>query len=307
MTSSPQFSVIIPTYNRREKLLRALESLNAQRYLNFEVLVCDDGSGDNTRRHVEGFRQKIRFQALYYFFAPNWGGPARPRNIGLAHAAAEWICYLDSDDSWHPSKLERVLPLLHDADLIYHDFQIISSPQKRRRHYARTLKAPVFEDLMINGHNGCIINSGVTVRKRLVLQVGGCTENKTFIGVEDADLWLRIALLTNRFTHIAEPLGTYYVDGGNLTMYNDKMIQQLQALFYQYVSFLKLSHQHDLAFRTNNYHIARICRLMKQDRKALSLYWSSTGSPNMQILCRSLFWIFILNMKMIMGKLTGRR
>jgi glycosyltransferase involved in cell wall biosynthesis len=298
MDTAPLFSVIIPTYNRCEKLLRALDSLNRQTYLNFEVLVCDDGSDDATRQQVAHFKKRMLFSSLYYFYEPNWGGPARPRNIGVQHARGEWICYLDSDDTWHPSKLQQMLPFLHQSDLIYHDFELIHAARKTKRHSARTLHVPVFEDLMLNGHNGCIINSGVSVRKELVRSVGGCSENKVLIGVEDADLWLRIARVTDRFTHVAKTLGTYFTDGGNLTAYNDRMINQLQVLFYQHVSSLKFRHQHDLAYRTHNYHIARIRRLMKQDRKALRLYCSSAGSPNPRIVCRSVFWIFFLNIKL---------
>src|ERR1700759_5123285 len=93
----PTFSVVIPTYNRAQKLFRALHSLNEQTFLDFEVLVCDDGSTDETRSVVEAFVPAIRFRALRYFYAPNWGGPARPRNTGLAKATADWVCFLDSD------------------------------------------------------------------------------------------------------------------------------------------------------------------------------------------------------------------
>jgi len=116
---------------------------------------------------------------------------------------------------------------------------------------------------------------------------------------------LRIALLTDRFTHIAKPLGTYFIDGGNLTQYNDRMINQLQSLFYQHVHFLQFKHYQDLAFRTHNYHIARIRRLMKQDQKALPLFWSSTGSPNVEIVCRSVYWIFLLNVKRFVSRLSS--
>src|SRR5262249_39882767 len=123
-TNKPFFSIIIPTYNRDKKLLRALQSLNRQSFLNFEVLVCDDGSTDKTRELVDQFKKEKRFRDLHYFFEQNWGGPARPRNIGLRHSSAEWICFLDSDDLWYPDKLERVIPYCDKYDLIYHDFDL---------------------------------------------------------------------------------------------------------------------------------------------------------------------------------------
>ncbi len=301
----PLFSVIIPTFNRREKLLRALNSLNAQTYLDFEVLICDDGSNDGTREEIDSYRKKIGFRALHYLYESNWGGPARPRNIGVRNAVGKWICYLDSDDSWHSNKLEKLLPHLDNSDLIYHDFEILHKNKITRQFAARTLHAPVFEDLLINGHNGCIINSGVCARSALIRSLGGSSERRLYIGVEDADLWLRMAKVTDRFTHIDEPLGSYYMDGGNLTAYNDRMIQQLTALFQEHAAFLKHPHQRKRAWLTHSYHLARIKRMMNQNNEALRMYLAAMGSPNHRIVLRSVYWFIYLGMKRI-GDQTAR-
>ena len=298
MPQAPTFSVIIPTYNRGHKIGRTLESLNAQIFLDFEVLLCDDGSTDNTEKVVEQFRQHMKFRSLHYFFNENWGGPARPRNNGLGHAAAEWICYLDSDDTWHPEKLQEILPHLTDSDLIYHDFDLVGINGLKTRHRARTLKQPVFEDLMVNGHNGCIINSGVAIRRDLAQQLGGCRESRLYIGVEDADLWLRASRLTDRFTHIRKPLGTYYTDEGNLTAYNERMVTQLEALFAEHAVALPQPRQAVLARRSHHYHIARIRRMMGQDRQALGLLRTSIYSSTPEIVLRSAYWMIAVSLKM---------
>src|SRR6266545_511842 len=105
ITKPPFFSVVIPTYNRAEKLRRALESLLHQSYGDFEVLVCDDGSTDGTREVVSAYAGELQ---ISYLWEENWGGPARPRNRGIAAAQGKWVCFLDADDWWHPDKLAKV-------------------------------------------------------------------------------------------------------------------------------------------------------------------------------------------------------
>lgn len=290
----PVFSVVIPTYNRADKLLRALQSLNEQTFTGFEVLVCDDGSTDNTRAVVDEFRPGMRFTGLHYFFEPNWGGPARPRNTGIKNASSGWICFLDSDDTWYSRKLENMLPWLEDYDLIHHDFDLVSENGKSRPLHSRQLKAPVFEDLMIKGHNGCIINSGICVRKTIIEKAGMLSEERSLIGVEDADLCLKMARISDRFKYVPRHLGAYFLDGGNITRYNQKMIEQLQLLFDLHAPFLRKKRLKGLAGRTHHYHLGRIRQIMGQSEEALKHYRSSLGSPNHKIALRSLFWIWKL-------------
>ncbi len=290
----PLFSVIIPTYNRAEKLLRALESLNQQSFTDFEVIVCDDGSTDHTKTIVGSFRAEIKFLKLGYFFEPNWGGPARPRNIGIHASVAEWICFLDSDDSWYPWKMEKMLHYINNYDLIYHDFDLVMDSGKSRPLRSRQLAYPIFEDLMLKGHNGCIFNSGVCVKKKIIEEAGGFSEDRLLIGVEDADMWLRVSRYTDRFKHIDESLGMYFLDGGNLTTYNQVMIDKLQFVFNLHAPYLRDHKMIKQAGRTNDYHLARIKRIMGHSKEALKLYRSALHSPSSNITLRSFFWIVFL-------------
>ena len=292
--SRPLFSVVIPTYNRAEKLLRALKSLNQQTFPDFEVLVCDDGSTDETRTVVDEFRSQIRFLDLRYFFESNWGGPAYPRNIGIKKASSDWICFLDSDDSWYPEKLETMLLHLDGSDLIYHGVDLIDDSGKSKPLISRQLKYPVFQDLMLKGHNGRIINSSVCARKEIIEKVDGLSENRLLIGVEDADLWLKISRYTERFKYISKRLGTYHLEGENLTLYNQNMIDKLQLLFNLHAPYLPNDVMRNLAGKTNNYHLGRIRRIIGDSKNALKLYRSALGSPNHDIAFRSFFWIIFL-------------
>ena len=101
--SSPFFSVIIPTYNRRKFLKIALNSVLQQTFRNFEVIIIDDGSCDGTNELVAQFKD----QRIIYLYQKNHG-VAHARNCGLERAKGRYIAYLDSDDRWVPQKLERI-------------------------------------------------------------------------------------------------------------------------------------------------------------------------------------------------------
>ena len=128
---------------------------------------------------------------------------------------------------------------LESHDLIYHDFDLRADSGKSKPLAARQLDYPVFHDLMLNGHNGCIINSGVCVKKSILIKAGGVSEDRLLISVEDADLWLKISRITDRFKYVPRRLGAYFLDGGNITMYDQKMIDKLQYLFKLHVPFLE--------------------------------------------------------------------
>lgn len=101
----PFFSIVIPTYNRMNDLIRCLSSLQNQTYKNFEVIVCDDGSTDNTFDVIKQFESTL---SIKYLYEQNWGGPAHPRNVGVSYAKGKWICFLDSDDLFLPERMEII-------------------------------------------------------------------------------------------------------------------------------------------------------------------------------------------------------
>jgi glycosyltransferase involved in cell wall biosynthesis len=96
------FSIIIPTFNRAEKLQKAVQSVLNQTYTNFEILIMDDGSTDQTKEMV----RLLQDNRIKYEWSKNSGGPAIPRNRGIQIAQFDWICFLDADDSWESNKLE---------------------------------------------------------------------------------------------------------------------------------------------------------------------------------------------------------
>jgi glycosyltransferase involved in cell wall biosynthesis len=207
VTSTPLFSVVIPTYNRANMLQLALESVLAQSYDNFEILVMDDGSTDNTAEVVASFTDP----RITYRWDKNFGGPARPRNKGIALAKGEWICFLDADDWWSEDKLQVCFECINDkVDLIYHDMEIVTDKIKsfrRRRIKSWQVRTPVLIDLLLKGN--AIVNSSVVVRKSVLQQIDGINESVEMIAAEDYNTWLRIAQLTEQFIYLPRSLGYY--------------------------------------------------------------------------------------------------
>ena len=210
-------SVIIPTYNRAMELQRCLNSLREQTFTNFDVFVCDDGSTDKTRSVVEDFKEHLNINWLY---CDNFGGPAKPRNMGINASKSKYVAFLDADDWWNPKKLEISLEGLEKGnDFVYHD--LLKYDQRKdlvlRKQFIKTrvLRKPVYEDLLFYG-NG-ITNSSVVVKRELMLKIDGFSENKWLIAAEDYEAWLRLSKLNIEFLRLGSALGYYCIGNDNLT------------------------------------------------------------------------------------------
>lgn len=208
--------MIISTYMRAPLVARCLESLMAQTFQDFEVLLCDDGSTDDTAAVAGRYKDALD---LTYHWDENFGGPARPRNAGLRLARGQYVAFLDVDDWWSARKLERSVAALDaGADVVYHDLYIAHSSRNAwslRRARTWTVPPPAFKFLIDRGN--VLTNSSVVARRSLLLDIGGLSEDPGLIAWEDFDCWLRLARVTDKFQRLPEPLGWYWAGGGNLT------------------------------------------------------------------------------------------
>ena len=200
-------SVVIPTYNHASYLGRALKSVLDQTYTNWEAIVIDNHSTDNTDEVMSRFADS----RIIYLKIHNNGVIAASRNAGIRAAKGEWIAFLDSDDWWTADKLQACFERITDSiDLVYHNLEIVrESPGLFKRKYSksRQLKEPVLKDLLLNGN--AIATTSVVVRKRLLEQIGGMDESLEMIAAEDYNTWLRIAQLTDRFSYLPRSFGFY--------------------------------------------------------------------------------------------------
>jgi glycosyltransferase involved in cell wall biosynthesis len=207
--ASPLFSVVIPTYNHGCYLGRALKSVLDQTYTNWEVIVIDNHSTDNTDEVVAGFS----CSQITYLKINNNGVIAASRNAGICVSKGDWVAFLDSDDWWTNDKLQTCFNTINnDVDLIYHDLEIITEqPRPLRRKILKSwqVKAPVLKDLLVKGNP--IANSSVIVRKSLLDKISGIDESVEMVAAEDYNTWLRIAELTNQFAYLSQKLGYYLI------------------------------------------------------------------------------------------------
>ena len=225
-------SVIIPTYNRAIDLKRCLDSLVRQTYSKFEVIICDDGSSDNTIDVVESFKSILD---IIYTNGLNFGGPARPRNNGIKLSNGEYIAFLDSDDWWKPKKLEISVNMLNlGFDVVYHDLWLVDITKKRlrKRVGARQLISPVYDDLIKNGN--ALPNSSVLVRKEVLVRINGFSEDRDLIAAEDFDCWLRLSKITEKFSLLPQTLGYYLHNGMNTSnpLRKSKNLKRLHELYF---------------------------------------------------------------------------
>ena len=204
----PLVSVIIPTYNHARYLGRALQSVVDQTYLNWEVIVIDNHSTDNTEELVASFSHP----RLTYLKIRNNGIIARSRNEGIKIAKGEWIAFLDSDDWWALEKLQVLFESISEnVDLIYHDLEVVNNHSRffsRKKIKSWQVKTPILINLLLKGN--CIANSSVVVRKSLLEKIGGLNESRAVIAAEDYNT-LRIARLTDQFLYLPRRLGYYFI------------------------------------------------------------------------------------------------
>lgn len=115
-------SIVMPSYNTAQYIGDSIRSVLAQTYTNWELLIVDDCSTDDTDAVVASFRD----DRIRYFKNPSNSGAAVSRNKALREARGRWIAFLDSDDLWHPEKLERQLRFMqeHDYKFTYTDYRI---------------------------------------------------------------------------------------------------------------------------------------------------------------------------------------
>ncbi len=208
--ASVPVSVVIPTYNRCEDCQRAVRSVLEQEPAPLEVIVCDDGSTDGTRAEFE--RWQAEEPRLRYLRLPrNRGTPAPARNLGIASAQGEWIGFLDDDDRWLPGKLALHAPMLatKDADVIATD-AVRSNGQ---RYFGLGVGAQQPARVEIEQANPVVLSSAV-VRRSVLLSAHGFDESRAIAGIEDYDLWLRLADRGVRFV-ILDAATVAYSDHGS--------------------------------------------------------------------------------------------
>jgi glycosyltransferase involved in cell wall biosynthesis len=197
MTSGPLVSAIIPTYNRADVVCRAIDSVLAQTYRNREIIVVDDGSSDDTQSKLAAYGSQITV------ITQKNSGPSKARNLGVALSRGEIIAFLDSDDYWLPTKLERQVELLEKGgpqvpcclcncaytggtwDSTFEVADITSD------HSAGLWLNPA----QVLSTRFVVFTQAAAIRRQALEQVGAFDDDALPFYCEDYDLALRLALI----------------------------------------------------------------------------------------------------------------
>ena len=205
-----QVSVVIPTWNRAPALCRAVNSVLDQTFAVAEVLVCDDGSTDNSREMVEAIGDpRVRWSE-----GPRGGRPAIPRNRGIRESRGEWIAFLDDDDVWLPHKLETQLALVERYDCkasCTNAFRVLPGGQPAGTFMEGGDVRLTFAELLESNRVVC---SSALVHRSIMSLAEGFPEDPSMLAIEDYALWLRVATLTD-FACVSCPSLNYWDDPVN--------------------------------------------------------------------------------------------
>jgi glycosyltransferase involved in cell wall biosynthesis len=208
----PTISVIIPAYNAARTVGAAVDSVLAQSFADFELLVIDDGSRDDTAEVVGG-REDPRVTCI----TTDNGGVATARNRGLQRAAGSYVAFLDADDAWAPRKLERqhlAMSERPDVGLVFTSAQLVDHEL-----------APIGEDLAADRpdytaalllEGNVVPGGGSSVMARTALIERAGPFDSRLSQCADWDMWLRMSLITS-FVAVQEPLTLYRVVSGTMS------------------------------------------------------------------------------------------
>jgi len=230
-------SVVIPVYNCVEYTPEALESVFAQGFTDFEVVVVNDGSPD-----TEMLEHLIApYQDRIVYLKQTNRGPAAARNTGVRAAKGRYIAFLDSDDRWPPEYLAAQMRLFEETsslDLVYTDAVHFGDTPLPRKTFMQSLTPPVnFEELL--GQGSQIIPSATVVSRQVIIDAGLFDESVR--GPEDYDLYLRMAYRGVKIAYQSSVFALRRVHSKALTSDDMRMLEALERVLTKLHNSLSLS------------------------------------------------------------------
>lgn len=218
-----KFSVVITSYNYGLYIRESIESVLSQTYDDYEIIIVDDGSRDNTKEIVSTYSSDKRIK---YFYQDNAGQP-KAKNRGICESCGEFIAFLDADDIWMPTKLEKQFILFADPEVgvVYSRRQWIDPNSVEISGNERILQRGMILDHIFVDNFVCFSSS--VIRRSYLEQVGYFDETLP-MGI-DYDLWIRLASVC-KFDFVGEPLVKYRTGHSNLSKNTMKRYECAQAI-----------------------------------------------------------------------------
>ena len=238
MTAPADVSVVMPAYRNAATIGRALASIAGQTLPPREVIVVDDGSDDDTVAVVKAMARRMGPVRLRLFTQPNQGAGAA-RNRAVAVAGGTWLAFLDADDQWLPTKLER--SLAESDGLVMTSHNLINVAPDGTESYndsrARWRRDPAdpYRTLFLRGF---ISSSTVLVRREALVAAGGFDE--TLRSAQDYEMWLAVlAGAGDRFRTFGDPLLRYTLAPDGITSRIDRKVACSLAILRRHMGILR--------------------------------------------------------------------
>lgn len=265
-------SVIIPTFNSSKFIRETIESVLKQTYSNFEIIVVDDGSNDNTISILNELA--LQDNRISYFQIEHSGMPAVPRNFGIRKSQGDFVAFLDSDDLWVKNKLGKQIEefekhpdyiFLYSMSVTFGNVNIFSPHYEVLPLLHKYVKNK--NELITIGNT--ITCSSVLIKKEALQKLNGFDEDEKLKAIEDYDLWIRLSELgvfgfipriqvfyrihgnqssadwqtkQNRVKYLAEkrnlnlPVYKYYRNKGSVFLFARNVVHYLNYLFVRFLT-----------------------------------------------------------------------
>ncbi|MDD3078905.1 MAG: glycosyltransferase family 2 protein [Paludibacter sp.] len=222
-------SIITPTYNSADFVSETIESIITQTYQNWELLITDDCSTDNTLKILQQYEQKDNRIKIFKLDQNSGAGIAR--NNSIRNAQGRFIAFCDSDDQWTPDKLEKQIPFMlkNGIALSYSNFNIIDEENniKGKRMLPKQVS---YEDMLLNNYIGCLTAVYDT-------NAIGKIYMQSLKNRQDWLLWLEILKRTNYALNLNETVGLYRERTNSISANKFKMMKYNWLIYYKYEGF----------------------------------------------------------------------
>ena len=228
------FSIIVPTFNDLNNLKRCLRGIYRQTFCDYEIIIINDGSSDETKKFLNSSDKKN----ITIINLEKNKGPAYSRNLGIKKCNGLWVAFLDSDDFWLKSKLQVTfdnIQINNNFNVFCHNLirkEVLT--RKTRKLYTGPYRNKFYDYLILEGN--CLITSATVIKKNFLqknnIMFRTC---RKYYSVEDYDLWLNLALKQAKFFFIKNFLGFYCIHGNNITNNIMKHKKNYLALLFNHV------------------------------------------------------------------------
>lgn len=230
-------SVIMPAFNSERYIAESIESVLAQTYENWELIIVDDGSTDDTgliAKHYAGDDKRIKY------IRQDNQKQGKARNIGISFSGGDLIAFLDSDDLWIPEKLETQISYLinNDVDLVFSNGYVFMYDRNNTNKFYTTLTG-IFqgdEAIALLLEQNFVPIPSVLTTKQAIIDVGKFNENTEIQNVEDYHLWLKMLLQGFSFYGMPEKLFFYRQHESQITTNDPYASEKVIIMLDQYVN-----------------------------------------------------------------------